>query len=98
MLIKFILSFLQIYLSLEYCDQNCEECDTENEFQDEMTCKSCKDGLYFFKNTQICINKIYYPEHFIDNGRSYSCEDFFYDQHCYECDPYMENIGNCLSC
>ena len=98
MLLKFLLAFLQIYLSLEYCHPNCEECDTENEYLYEMTCKSCKEGLYFLNNTQACIDKIYYPESFMDNGRLYLCEDLFYDQHCYECDPYMDTVGNCLSC
>jgi len=92
---KIVLFFLLFVLSSQDCFQNCKEC-TENS-KDEQ-CLSCKEGFNMVLDTQNCVDKSEYPQHFIFKGILCPCSEL--SEICYECDPYLLNVntGVCLSC
>ena len=98
MLIKFLLAFFQISISLENCHKNCEECYFESEDEFDMGCTSCKEGYYFLHFSSNCFDRLKIPNNFIADDSIFFCDYYFYEENCYECDPYMDTIGSCLSC
>ena len=97
MFIKFLLAFLTLSFSIEYCHQNCKECDESIYSEYDMKCTSCRDNYYFFYNTHNCVDKKQYPETYISDGTIYPCSN--YDgTNCYECNPFLNTSGICLSC
>ena len=104
MLRKFFLAFLYFSFSLEYCHKNCKECEDYSDDDNDMKCTSCIDNFYFKQNTANCLDKRDKPDYYISNNTFYPCwnygskEDYIDLHHCYECDPFMNTTGICLSC
>ena len=96
---EFYLIILLIPLSFEICHENCEFCKELNYNFFNMKCISCIDGLNLIFNTTICDSKIYYPNYYLNitDNILYPCS-LFENQNCYECNPYLETSGICLSC
>ena len=102
--IIFFLSFFILSLSSEFCHENCEECSEFSENDKDMKCTSCKTNFYFYRTTKNCVDKKDYPYYYISNNSIYTCQnygannDYTEIHHCYECDPFMNTTGICLSC
>ena len=96
---KFILIIFLFSLSVESCHQNCKECYKNSNDNKNMKCISFKDDFKFIFNTSNCVNASFYPNYYLNKTDSvlYPCS-LFSKENCYECDPYLENNGICLSC
>ena len=94
-----IILLILIPLSFEICHENCKFCKEFNYNFFNMKCISCIDGLNLIFNTTICDSKIYYPNYYLNitDNILYPCS-LFENQNCYECNPYLETSGKCLSC
>ena len=96
--ILLILDLLSIALLDDICHEKCKTCKILSIDSTNMTCLSCRDNLYFQVNTSNCVNMEDYPSYYLNKTDNilYPCSLF--NSNCYECDPYMNNTGICLSC
>ena len=81
---KYFLSFLLFSFSLEDCHNNCEQCKEYSDNDDNMKCKTYKDGFYRIYQTSNWVNKSEYPDHFIYEDTLFPC--ILFNTRCYECD------------
>ena len=99
--INITLIFLFFSFSLEVCNPGCKTCLYANTYFNDknMTCTSCADGLFFIANTSNCVSKKHFPDYYLNITENilYPCS-FFNESNCYECDPYLNTTGICLSC
>ena len=96
-----ILKFLFFSFSLESCNPACKTClDNKSFFNDiDMKCSSCADGLFFIANTSNCARKTQFPDYYLNiTDNILYPYAFFNESNCYECDPYLNTTGICLSC
>ena len=98
-IMKYILINLLISSSLESCHPYCQTCYEYSNDYNNMKCISCKNDLYLVFNTSNCEKKSDYPDYYL-NKTNFILFPFsnLRDQNCYECDPYLETKGKCLSC
>ena len=99
-ILNFFLEFLLISSTLEgNCHRNCKTCLEYSSNDDDMKCTSCNDNFYILFNSSNCVNKQYYPNYYINQSDLilYPCSSFP-DTNCYECGPYLNSTGICLSC
>ena len=98
----FILEFLLIfYFSYEGdpCHYSCKKCTEYSDDNNNQKCISCKDGTFFVFNTSNCEDLSEYVNYYLNKTDLilYPC-DFLNGSNCYECDPYLNSTGKCLSC
>ena len=95
---KIILIILLFSLSLE-CHSNCKTCYENSNDDNNMKCISCKNDLNLIFNTSNCGRKSDYPGYYLNktNAILFPCS-YLREQNCYECEPYQETKGKCLSC
>ena len=96
---ELILIIILFSLSFESCHSNCEHCFMDSNDDENMKCISCKSDFKFIFNTSNCVNASFYPNYYLNKIDSilYPCS-LFSNENCYECNPYSENKGKCLSC
>ena len=93
------LSLISISFSSEICHENCKTCIEYSPDFKNMKCITCIESLNLIFNTSICDSKQYYPDYYLNTTDSilYPCS-LLENQNCYECDPYLNTKGKCLSC
>ena len=93
------LSLISISLSSEFCHENCKTCLEDTKEFINMKCITCNENLSLIFNTSICDSKRYYPDYYLNKTDSilYPCS-LLENQNCYECDPYLNTKGKCVSC
>ena len=98
-ILKCMLEILLISFSFEQCYPNCEDCIDFSYESKDMKCTSCIAGFFFIFNTSNCEEKSKFPNYYLNKTDNilYPCS-FFAERHCYECDPYLDTKGICLSC
>ena len=94
-----LLTILLISFSLEDCNSNCETClefTTDNE---NMQCITCNKNLFFIVNTTNCVEIKNYLDYYFNktDQKLYPCS-LFEGTNCYECNPFLNSSGICLSC
>ena len=100
---KFIITISIIFkllsFSFEICHQYCEYCNGEYYNDTNMQCTSCITGRYLIFNTTNCVLATDYPNYYINrwNEVLYPCSSFI-GENCYECNPYLNTKGKCISC
>ena len=96
---ELIIAFILISFSYEDCYDNCKTCFENSLDFKNMKCIKCKDDLNFIFNTFNCDYKEYYLNYYLNKSDSilYPCS-LLENQNCYECDPYLNTKGKCLSC
>ena len=100
LIIIFILKIILFSLS-QSCNPKCKTCydDSTSEKDVNMRCITCASGLFFIFNTTNCANSTHYPDYYLNTTdlKLYPCS-IFEESNCYECDPYLNTEGICLSC
>ena len=100
LIIIFILKIILFSLS-QSCNPKCKTCydDSTSEKDVNMRCITCASGLFFIFNTTNCANSTHYPDYYLNTTdfKLYPCS-IFEKSNCYECDPYLDTEGKCLSC
>ena len=96
---ELIIAFILISFSYEDCYDNCKTCFENSLDFKNMKCIKCKDDLNVIFNTFNCDYKEYYLNYYLNKSDSilYPCS-LLENQNCYECDPYLNTKGKCLSC
>ena len=96
--IKLLIIFLIIPHSFEDCHKSCKTCYDIEFNNTNMQCKSCQKGLNLLFKTTNCVNPKWYINYFINKTDStlYPCS--LLNNNCYECNPYNNTKGKCLSC
>ena len=96
---KFLLLILLFSFSLEECHSNCQNCIEYSNNNEDMKCTSCASGLYFIFNTSNCDYKYNYVNYYLNetDNKLYPCS-LLVNSNCYECNPYLNTSGKCLSC
>ena len=97
-ILKYILFLKLISQIFSLCYKDCKKC-SEAGIENDMKCTSCYDDSKILVNTSNCVKENYYPDYYVNQTDFilYPCS-IFSDSHCYECDPYLNNKGICLSC
>ena len=95
---KIFIFLLLFALSSQACHENCEECYTDSDDDEDMECITCKEGFSKVFTTDNCVDKLEYPTYFL--YLNYLCPCSILNTKCYECDPFLigDNDDICLSC
>ena len=99
-ILNIFLEFLLISSTLEdNCHRYCKSCLKYSSDDYDMKCTSCINNYYFLFNSSNCVSKEYYSNYYINQTDLilYPCSSIL-DTNCYECDPYLDSTGKCLSC
>ena len=96
--LKLILEILLFSFSLN-CFRNCDKCYDDNYTEKDMRCISCDNGYNMVYNTSNCVLPNEYTNYYLNETdlHLYPCS-LFSNYNCYECDPYSDKEGICLSC
>ena len=97
-IIKLVLEILLFSFSLN-CFPDCNECYDDDGSEKDMKCTSCFNNSYMIYDTSNCVLPDEYKNYYLNKTdlNLYPCS-LFVNDNCYECDPYLDNEGLCLSC
>lgn len=98
-IVQIFLISLPFSFSLDMCFTYCKTCTELSIDYQDMKCTSCIDNYYFIYNTSNCVTIKEYKNYYLNKTDSflYPCS-LFSLTNCYECDPYLNTLGICLSC
>ena len=97
--LEVLLTILLISFSLEDCNSNCETCLEYTTDNENMQCITCNKNLFFIVNTTNCVEIKNYLDYYFNmtDQKLYPCS-LFEGTNCYECNPFLNSSGICLSC
>ena len=98
-IVQIFFMLLPLSLSANVCFTFCKTCKEKSSDYQDMKCNSCMDNYYFIYNTSNCGLIKEHKNYYLNKTDSilYPCS-LFPLTNCYECNPYLNTSGICLTC